>query len=117
MKRILLSALLLALFLPVMAVNAYILTAYEGRGIAVSPRQHGSLSCRYQSQTAEDSDFDIIISYWEDSRGRITSAAVFTWEVPWHLEASWSWHAYGINIEVRQRGEKYNKHCRASARY
>ena len=117
MKRIIMFALMLALLLPAVGVNAQDSTASEVPGNSASILHHGSFSCRLQVHTKDGSHFDITISYQENSRGLITSASVFKWNVDWYLEASWSWHAYGVNIEVRQWDERYSKHCRASAMY
>ncbi|MCY3574104.1 MAG: hypothetical protein OXH48_07885 [Chloroflexi bacterium] len=117
MKRIFLFAFVLALLLPALAAQAQTMPANEGRGSYFVPSHHGSFSCKLRGNTDDDSKFDIVISYQENSRGEIIQADIYRWQVDWYLNAYWSWHAYGINIGVGQWSKWYRRRCYASARY
>lgn len=111
------AVIVLALLVPALVVTTQELASSGSRGSSLFPRHHGAFSCSLQGATADGSPFDIIISYQENRRGEITSASIFRWKVARYLNARWSWHAYGVNIETRQWGKRYSRRCYASARY
>lgn len=105
----------LAFALPAITVNAQGLTEFEGGPASPITLHHGSFSCRLKGNTSDGSPFDIVIAYQENRRGLITSADVFKWKAAWYLDASWSWFAYEVNINVRQWSKRYSRRCFASA--
>jgi len=115
MKKLVVFVVLLALLLPAMAMSAQSLLADDAQ---FSPTHHGTFSCRMSGRTDHNSPYDITIAYWENAQGHITSADVFSLDVWRTIEVQWSYHAFSVNINLREFNSPAGSHiCRASARY